>query len=163
MRQGLRLEPLLQAIYDFLDDQKDMIEQVRCDLTRGLKKAGTGRSGLTPQQILRSLVLMRIKNWDYRELPGRLSDTVERIAEPKESEERPHTAQIFFADLQHGRILAEQSNPLLRKGSRGQSDQFSQGEGHRYADPGRLYGSLYLTGAKVRADHDPNRTADAVG
>src|SRR5882762_5063032 len=47
MRQGLRLEPLLQAISDFLDDQKDMIEQVRCDLIRGLKKAGTGRSGLT--------------------------------------------------------------------------------------------------------------------
>src|SRR5437879_8370463 len=67
MRQGLRLEPLLQAISDFLDDQKDMIEQVRCDLTRGLKKAETGRSGLTPQQILRSLVLMRIKNWDYRD------------------------------------------------------------------------------------------------
>src|SRR5450631_2305689 len=47
MRQGLRLEPLLQAISDFLDDQKDMIEQVRCDLTRGLKKAETGRGGLT--------------------------------------------------------------------------------------------------------------------
>ena len=31
MRQGLRLEPLLQAISDFLDDQKDMIEQVRCE------------------------------------------------------------------------------------------------------------------------------------
>jgi hypothetical protein len=46
MRQGLRLEPLLQAISDFLDDQKDMIEQVRCDLTGGLKKAETGRSGL---------------------------------------------------------------------------------------------------------------------
>jgi IS5 family transposase len=53
---------LLRAISDFLDDQKDMIEQVRCDLTRGLKKAGTGRNGLTPQQILRSLILMRIKN-----------------------------------------------------------------------------------------------------
>src|SRR3979409_2813133 len=74
MRQGLRLEPLLQAISDFLDDQKDMIEQVRCDLTRGLKKAETGRSGLTPQQILRSLVLMRIKNWDYRELRERIAD-----------------------------------------------------------------------------------------
>ena len=37
VRQGLRLEPLLQAISDFLDDQKDIIEQVRCDLTRGLK------------------------------------------------------------------------------------------------------------------------------
>ncbi len=74
MRQGLRLEPLLQAISDFLDDQNDMIEQVRCDLTRGLKKAETGRSGLTPQQVLRSLVLMRVKNWDYRELRERIAD-----------------------------------------------------------------------------------------
>jgi IS5 family transposase len=47
VRQGLRLEPLLQAISDFLENQKDMIEQVRCDLTRGLKNAETGRSGLT--------------------------------------------------------------------------------------------------------------------
>src|SRR6516162_4071473 len=74
MRQGLRLEPLLQGISDFLDDQKDMIEQVRCDLTRGLKNPATGRSGLTPQQILRSLVLMRIKNWNYRELRERIAD-----------------------------------------------------------------------------------------
>jgi hypothetical protein len=74
MRQGLRLDPLLQAISDFLDDQKDMIEQVRCDLIRGLKNAETGRSGMTPQQILRSLVLMRIKNWDYRELRERIAD-----------------------------------------------------------------------------------------
>jgi transposase, IS5 family len=74
MRQGLRLEPLLQAISDFLDDQKDMIEQVRCDLIRGLKNAETGRSGMTLQQILRSLVLMRIKNWDYRELRERIAD-----------------------------------------------------------------------------------------
>jgi len=73
MRQGLGLGPLLQAISDFLDDQKDMIEQVGCHLTRCLKKAETGRSGLTPQQILRSLVLMRIKNWD-RELRERIAD-----------------------------------------------------------------------------------------
>jgi transposase, IS5 family len=56
VRQGLRPEPLLQAISDFLDEQKDIIDQVRSDLTRGLKKAETGRSGLTPQQVLRSLV-----------------------------------------------------------------------------------------------------------
>src|SRR5258705_9172298 len=74
VRQGLRLEPLLQAISDFLDDQKDIIEQVRCDLARGLKKAETGRSGLTPQQVLRSLVLMRVKNWNYRELRERIAD-----------------------------------------------------------------------------------------
>jgi NAD(P)-dependent dehydrogenase (short-subunit alcohol dehydrogenase family) len=74
VRQGLCLEPLLQAISDFLDGQKDMIEQVRCDLTRGLKKAETGRNGLTPQQVLRSLVLMRVKNWNYRELRERIAD-----------------------------------------------------------------------------------------
>jgi transposase, IS5 family len=74
VRQGLRLEPVLQTISDFLDDQKDMIEQVRRDLTRGLKKAETGRNGLTPQQVLRSLVLMRVKNWNYRELRERIAD-----------------------------------------------------------------------------------------
>src|SRR3981189_595454 len=74
MRQGLRLEPVLQAISDFLDVQQNVIERVRSDLVRGLKNAATGRSGLTPQQVLRSLVLMRVKNWDYRELRERIAD-----------------------------------------------------------------------------------------
>src|ERR1700720_1054734 len=74
VRQGLRLEPLLQAISDFLDTQNEIIEQVRSDLTRGLKNAETGRNGLTPQQVLRSLVLMRVKNWNYRELRERIAD-----------------------------------------------------------------------------------------
>src|ERR1700726_2034194 len=74
MRQGVRLEPLLQAIADFLDDQKEMIERVRSDLVRGLKKPRSGRRGLTPQQILRALILMRVKNWDYRELRERIAD-----------------------------------------------------------------------------------------
>ena len=51
-----------------------MIERVRRDLVRGPKKPGSGRSGLTPRQILRSLVLMRLKNWDYRELRERIAD-----------------------------------------------------------------------------------------
>jgi hypothetical protein len=74
MRQGIRLEPLLQAIADFLDDQKEMVERVRSDLVRGLKKPGSGRNGLTAPQVLRSLVLMRVKNWDYRELRERIAD-----------------------------------------------------------------------------------------
>ena len=74
MRQGAHLEPLLQAISNFLDDQEDMIDRVRRDLVRGLKKPDSGRRGLTPQQILRSLVLMRVKNWDYCELRERISD-----------------------------------------------------------------------------------------
>src|SRR5262245_20122477 len=77
MRQGergVRLEPLLEAISDFLDDHEDIIERVGRDLARGLKKPGTGRSGLTARQILRSLVVMRLKNWDYRELRERIAD-----------------------------------------------------------------------------------------
>jgi len=76
MRQGVRLEPLLEAISKFLDSQHEMIERVRRDLVRGLKKPRRGRRGLTAPQVLRSLVLMRVKNWDYRELRERIADGV---------------------------------------------------------------------------------------
>src|SRR5881628_1365329 len=74
LQQGIRLEPLLQKISDFLDDHDDLVELVRLDLERGLKKPETGRQGLTPDQVLRSLILMRVKNWDYRELRERIND-----------------------------------------------------------------------------------------
>jgi IS5 family transposase len=73
-QQGISLEPLLQSISDFLDEHKEMVEAVRRDLQRGLKNPETGRSGLTPQQVLRSLILMRVKNWNYRELRERIVD-----------------------------------------------------------------------------------------
>src|SRR5882724_6749654 len=44
------------------------------DLERGLKNPTTGRSGITASQTLRSLTLMRVKNWDYRELRERIND-----------------------------------------------------------------------------------------
>jgi IS5 family transposase len=72
--QDIRLEPLLEAISGFLDDQRDVIERVRRDLVRGLKQPDSGRHGLTATQVLRSLVLMRLKNWDYRELRERIAD-----------------------------------------------------------------------------------------
>jgi transposase, IS5 family len=74
LQQGLVLEPVLEAISAFLDDHEEMIEAVRDDLQRGLKNPDTGRNGLTPQQVLRSLILMRVKNWDYRELRERIAD-----------------------------------------------------------------------------------------
>ena len=73
-RQGIFLHPLLQSISDLFDQHAELIEQVRLDLERGLKNPATGRSGLTPSQVLRSLVLMRVKNWDYRELRERIAD-----------------------------------------------------------------------------------------
>jgi IS5 family transposase len=72
--QGVHLDSVLQGIVAFLDDHAMLVEQVRQDLVRGLKNPGTGRSGITPSQTLRSLLLMRIKNWDYRELRERIND-----------------------------------------------------------------------------------------
>jgi transposase, IS5 family len=74
MRQGLQLEPLLQAIADFLDEHGALVTKIRSDLRRGLKSPDTGRNGLAPHEVLRSLVLMRVKNWDYRELRERIAD-----------------------------------------------------------------------------------------
>ena len=81
--QGVSLEPLLEAISAFLDDQRDIIGRIRRDLVRGLKRPDSGRNGLTATQILRSLVLMRVKNWDYRELRERIADglTLRRFAD----------------------------------------------------------------------------------
>lgn len=72
--QGVHLDPGLRAISEFLDQHLTLIEQVRKDLERGLKNARTGRNGIAPSQVLRSLVLRRVKNWDYRELQERIND-----------------------------------------------------------------------------------------
>jgi IS5 family transposase len=74
LQQGVRLDPLLEKISDFLDGHDELVEMVRRDLERGLKEPETGRPGLTPDQVLRSLILMRIKDWDYRELRERIND-----------------------------------------------------------------------------------------
>jgi IS5 family transposase len=72
--QGVRLEPMLQAISDFIDKHGHLVDKVRRDLRRGLKHPETGRNGLNAQQVLRSLVLQRVKNWNYRELRERIND-----------------------------------------------------------------------------------------
>ena len=72
--QGVRLEPILQAISEFIDKHGHLVEMVRRDLNRGLKNPKTGRKGLTAQQALRSLALQRVKNWNYRELRERIAD-----------------------------------------------------------------------------------------
>jgi len=73
-RLGVYLDPALQRIDTFLQQHSALVEQVRLDLVRGLKNPDTGRNGITPSQALRSLTLMRIKNWDYRELRERIND-----------------------------------------------------------------------------------------
>src|SRR5580704_12285313 len=70
------VEPWLRAICDFLDKQPALVERVRRDLVRGLKQPDHGRRGLTAAQVLRALVLMRVKDWDYRELRERIADGI---------------------------------------------------------------------------------------
>jgi transposase, IS5 family len=74
VRQGVALEPTLKTIAAFLDRHAALVNRVRRDLQRGLTHPTTGRRGLTAAQALRSLILMRVKNWDYRELRERIAD-----------------------------------------------------------------------------------------
>lgn len=74
IRLGVLLDPILQRIDAFLMENFALAEQVRLDLVCGLKKPATGRNGMTPSQTLRSLILMRVKNWDYRDLRDRIHD-----------------------------------------------------------------------------------------
>src|SRR5437773_5175463 len=80
-RLGVHLDPVLQRIDTFLEQHSVLIEHVRRDLERGLKNTGTGRNGITPSQTLRSLTLMRVKNWDYRELRERINRSEEHTSE----------------------------------------------------------------------------------
>jgi IS5 family transposase len=70
----IRLDPLLQQISNFLDRHGELVTAVHRDLSRSLKHARRGRRGLNAEQVLRSFVLMRTKNWDYRELAERVAD-----------------------------------------------------------------------------------------
>ena len=71
LTQGIDLDPILKRISEFLDDHPKIVKIVRKDLEWGVKKPDTGRSGMTAPQVMRSLILMRVKNWDYRELRER--------------------------------------------------------------------------------------------
>lgn len=72
--QGIDLDPILKRICEILDQHPKIAKLVGKDLERGLKKPSMGRSGMTAPQVVRSLILMRVKNCDYRELRERIAD-----------------------------------------------------------------------------------------
>jgi len=74
LSQGIQLDPVLEQILRFVVQNAALVETVRKQLDHGLKKPQTGRSGLTAEQAILSLILMRIKDWDYRELAERIAD-----------------------------------------------------------------------------------------
>jgi transposase, IS5 family len=72
--QGIDLDPILKRISEILDHHPKIAKLVGKDLERGVKKPDMGRSGMTAPQVVRSLILMRVKNCDYRELRERIAD-----------------------------------------------------------------------------------------
>jgi transposase, IS5 family len=72
--QGIRLESSLQGLSDLLDRHDELLELVASDLRRGLKQPAAGREGLSAVQVLRSFILQRVKDWDFRELRERVAD-----------------------------------------------------------------------------------------
>lgn len=76
MRQGIEMEPVLKQISAYVDQHPELIDAVNQQLNDRVKKSQTGRPGLTAAQVLLSWILMRIKNWDYRELAERIRDGI---------------------------------------------------------------------------------------
>jgi IS5 family transposase len=76
MRQGIEMDPVLAQVSAYVDQHAELIQTVEQQLHDGLKKPKTGRRGLTGAQVLLSWILMRIKNWDYRELAERICDGI---------------------------------------------------------------------------------------
>jgi IS5 family transposase len=72
--QGIQMDPVLKQMLEFVQQNRAMVDLVRRQLNQGLKKPQTGRPGLTAEQTILSLILMRYKNWDYRELRERIAD-----------------------------------------------------------------------------------------
>jgi IS5 family transposase len=76
MRQGVEMDPVLKQISAYVDQHPELAQAVEQQLREGLKKSKTGRRGLTAAQVLLSWILMRIKDWDYRELAERIRDGI---------------------------------------------------------------------------------------
>jgi IS5 family transposase len=72
--QGLALDATLQTIATLLTQQATLASLVLADLQHGLRHPRAGRPGLTAEQVLRTFILQRLKNWDLRELRERVAD-----------------------------------------------------------------------------------------
>jgi IS5 family transposase len=76
MHQGVEMDPVLKQVSTYVDQHPELVHAIEQQLQDGLKKPKTGRRGLTGAQVLLSWILMRIKNWDYRELAERIGDGI---------------------------------------------------------------------------------------
>jgi transposase, IS5 family len=65
----------LEAISQILDANPAMADAVAQDLTRGLKNPGTGKAGMSGDQVLRVLVLKQMRTWSYDETHFHVMDS----------------------------------------------------------------------------------------
>lgn len=76
MSQDIEMDPVLKQVSVYVNQHSELVQAVEQQLQQGLKKPKTGRRGLTGAQVVLSWILMRIKNWDYRELAERIRDGI---------------------------------------------------------------------------------------
>src|SRR5215475_8030862 len=76
MSLGIEMDPVLAQVSAYVDQHPELVQAVDQRLREGMKKSRTGRRGLSAAQVLLSWILMRIKNWDYRELAERIGDGI---------------------------------------------------------------------------------------
>lgn len=67
-------EKILKKIDSVLDQNRQIIEIVHNDLTKGSK--ATGAHGISAEQVLRTAVLRQLKRYSWRELGKRLNDGI---------------------------------------------------------------------------------------
>jgi IS5 family transposase len=103
-------------ISDYLDAHPEILQYVQEQFHPELKNVNTGRPGLTAEQALRSLILMRIKNWDYRELAERIDDghTLRVFARFYSSSVPQHSAFHRAFNRMTARVI-ERVNDLILK------------------------------------------------
>lgn len=75
---GETINPILGIILTFINEKLAgvLLPMIHQELVAGLKNPNTGRPGLTPRQVLFSLILQRIKSWSLRELRERIADGI---------------------------------------------------------------------------------------
>lgn len=65
----------VEAIAQLLEAQPGLRESVGQDLRRGVEHPETGAPGMSPSQVLRALLVMRLNDFSFRELAFHLADS----------------------------------------------------------------------------------------
>ncbi len=73
---GIERDPVLEGISKILSSTPELLDWVERDLVAGLSNPKRGRTGLSAECVLRFAVLMRVRNWTYREARDRVSDSL---------------------------------------------------------------------------------------